>query len=79
MRQITDKEIARINELYHKQKKGTLTPAEKSEQEILRKDYIAAIRASLRGELESVKIQQPDGTMVDVKERHDEKDPGGIH
>jgi hypothetical protein len=27
----------------------------------------------LRGTLESIKIQNPDGTMIDVKQRHEEK------
>ena len=79
MKSITEKEIGRINELYHKQKAGTLTPEEAAEQAQLRKDYIAAIRASLRGSLETVKSQEPDGTMIDVKERHDKKYPGGEH
>ncbi|MGN0298470.1 MAG: DUF896 domain-containing protein [Lachnospiraceae bacterium] len=65
--------IARINELYHKQKAGTLTEIEKVEQAKLRQEYIAAIRASLRGELEIVQIQNPDGSIVDVKKRHDAK------
>lgn len=69
---MTDK-IARINELYHKQKAGTLTVEEKEEQAQLRKDYIAAIRASLRGNLEVMQIQNPDGSIVDVKKRHDKK------
>ena len=68
-----EKTIARINELYHKSKGPGLTPEEKAEQDRLRKEYIAAIRTNLRGTLESVKIQNPDGTVVDVKKRHDAK------
>lgn len=67
-------DIARINELYHKSKtKEGLTEAEKVEQQKLRKEYIQAMRANLRGSLESIKIQNPDGTMIDVKKRHDKK------
>lgn len=66
---ITDKDIARINELYHKSKGEGLTPAEKEEQARLRGAYIAAIRENLRGNLENMKIQNPDGTIVDVKSR----------
>lgn len=76
---ITQKDIDRINELYHRQKAGTLTAEEAKEQAALRKAYIEAIRASLRGTLETVKIQEPDGTLIDVKERHDKKYPGGVH
>ncbi len=79
MRLVTDADLARINELYHKQKAGTLTPEEAVEQAELRKAYIAAVRASLRGTIESVKIQNPDGTLIDVKERHDKKFPGNKH
>lgn len=66
-------DIERINELYGKQKAGTLTPEEVEEQSRLRHEYIAAIRANLRGSLETVKIQQPDGTIIDVKKRHEEQ------
>jgi len=79
MKLVTDADLARINELYHKQKAGTLTPEEAKEQAELRQAYIKAVRASLRGNLESIKIQQPDGSLVDVKERHDKKYPGNKH
>lgn len=68
-----EKTIARINELYHKSKDSGLTPEEKAEQDRLRKEYIAVIRGNLKGALESMKIQNPDGTIVDVKKRHDER------
>lgn len=70
---MTDEEIARINELYKKQKNGTLTEAERVEQANLRSAYLESIRNGLKSQLESIKIQQPDGTLVDVKERHDKK------
>ncbi len=66
-------QIERINELYRKQKAGTLTEEERLEQHQLRSAYLQAIRANLRGTLETVKIQNPDGTIVDVKKRHEEK------
>lgn len=72
------KDIERINELYRKKKAGTITPQEVEEQARLRAQYIADLRRNLRGELESIKIQNPDGTMIDVKKRHDEK-YGGRH
>lgn len=67
------KDIERINELYHKKKAGTITPEELEEQAGLRKAYIQALRENLRGSLESIKIQNPDGSIIDVKKRHDEK------
>lgn len=70
---ITDAQIARINELYHKSKAEGLTTAEFNEQQALRTEYLASMRANVRANLESIKIQQPDGTLIDVKKRHDEK------
>lgn len=70
---ITDETIARINELYRKSKAEGLTKAEAEEQKALRAEYVAAIRTNLRSNLESIKIQQPDGSLIDVKQRHDEK------
>lgn len=68
-----EKMIARINELARKKKSVGLTPEEQEEQQKLRAEYIAAFRRNLRGQLETIKIQNPDGTMIDVKQRHDEK------
>lgn len=70
---ITEKTINRINELYHKKKATGLTSEEEKEQILLRKEYITAFRENLRGSLESIKIQEKDGTVIDVKERHDKK------
>ena len=55
--------IQRINELYHKKKAGTLTEEEKEEQAALRAEYIAAIRGNLQRTLESVSVQEKDGTI----------------
>ena len=58
---VTEKTLERINELYHKSKAEGLTDAELAEQK------------QLRGQLESIKIKNPDGSLIDVKARHDEK------
>ena len=50
-----------------------LTKEEAEEQIRLRKEYVAAFRNNLRGTLETIKIQNPDGSIIDVKQRHDEK------
>lgn len=65
--------IERINELYRKSKAEGLTEDELKEQQHLRREYINAIRGNLKANLETIKIQQPDGTLIDVKKRHDEK------
>ena len=41
---ITDADIKRINELYHKSKSEGLTPDEKQEQVKLREAYIESVR-----------------------------------
>lgn len=70
---VTENTIKRINELYHKSKGEGLTKEESEEQIRLRKEYVAAFRNNLRGTLETIKIQNPDGSIIDVKQRHDEK------
>ena len=71
---ITEKDIARINELYRKSKSPEgLTPEEKEEQAELRGRYIASVRQNLKGQLDTIKIQKEDGTLIDLKKRHQEK------
>lgn len=64
------KYIDRINELYHKSQAVGLTPEEKEEQARLRKEYIAAIRGSLRADLNNISIQEPDGTITDLGKKY---------
>lgn len=70
---ITEEMIARINELYHKSQAEGLTKEEQREQAHLRREYVNAIRTNLRSNLDTIKIQEPDGTLIDVKKRHEEK------
>ena len=70
---VTQDTINRINELYHKSKAEGLTPEEAKEQIELRKEYVAAFRNNLRGTLDTIKIKNPDVSIIDVKKRHDEK------
>ena len=70
---VTQDTINRINELYHKSKAEGLSPDEAKEQIELRKEYVAAFRNNLRGTLDTIKIKNPDGSIIDVKKRHDEK------
>lgn len=61
---MTNEKIARINELARKSKTAEgLTAAEKAEQQALRAEYLADVRASLRAQLDSTSIQEPDGTV----------------
>lgn len=68
-----DEKIKRINELYHKAKAEGLTPEESKEQQELRSEYIANIRANLRGQLNNISIQNEDGTVENLGEKYSKK------
>lgn len=70
-----DEKIARINELYHKSQAEGLTEEEKAEQAQLRAEYIANFRANLKGQLDSITIQRPDGTLENLGEKFGGKKP----
>lgn len=67
---ITEAQIARINALYHKSQETGLTEAEKEEQTTLRKAYIASIRENMRGNLNSISIEEEDGTITDLGKKY---------
>lgn len=60
------KKIDRINELAKKQKTAGLSEEEKTEQAILRKEYIEAYKRSLVSQLENLYFVEPDGTKTKV-------------
>ena len=53
---MTNEKIARINELAKKSKTTGLTDAEKAEQQALRQEYVADVKASLRAQLDNIDI-----------------------
>lgn len=53
---ITRELIDRINELSRKQRNGGLSPEEKEEQALLRRQYIDAIKAQVRQTLDSIEL-----------------------
>ncbi|MCI9503292.1 MAG: DUF896 domain-containing protein [Hungatella sp.] len=63
---ITQEMIDRINELYHKSQDQGLTENEKREQQELRKKYIESIRVNMRANLNSISIQEKDGSITDL-------------
>lgn len=67
------KNIDRINELYRKSKAEGLTEHERTEQASLRREYIEAVRGNLRGQLNHISIQNPDGTVIDLGAKHGNK------
>lgn len=62
--------IDRINVLYHRSKQEGLTEEEKKEQAALRKEYIQAIRNSLRGNLNNISIKEENGTITDLGKKY---------
>ena len=70
-----DERIARINALYHKSQEEGLTDEEKEEQARLRKEYVASVRANLRGQLDSITIEYPDGKKENLGEKYANKNP----
>jgi UPF0291 protein CBFG_05335 len=58
--------IDHINELAIKQKSIGLTEEEKKEQADLRKEYLEAIRESMRANLNNISIVEKDGSVTDL-------------
>lgn len=67
---MTDEKIKRINELYHKAKTDGLSEEEKQEQQLLRKQFIDDFKRNLRGQLDNISIQEEDGTVTNLGEKH---------
>ena len=67
---MTNKKIARINELARKSKTTGLTETEKAEQQALRQEYVADVKASLRAQLNNTSIQEPDGTIHKIGKKN---------
>ena len=70
---ITDEKLARINELARKAKAEGLTSAETKERDVLRREYIEAVRANLRGQLNNINIQELDGSITKLGEKYGKK------
>lgn len=65
------KKLDRINELAHKQKGEGLTPEEKEEQAILRREYIDSYKRSLVSQLENTYIVDESGNKRKVTKKDD--------
>ncbi|MDO4321600.1 MAG: DUF896 domain-containing protein [Lachnospiraceae bacterium] len=68
-----DKKLARINELARKSKAEGLTESERQEQAELRAEYIAAVRANLRGQLNNIDVVNKDGKIENLGEKYGKK------
>ena len=63
------KKIERINELARKKKAGGLTDAEAAEQAALRKEYLDGYRTNLKAMLDSIVVQEKDGSRHPLKRK----------
>ena len=70
---MNDEKIARINELARKSKAEGLTEQERKEQQLLRQEFLAAVRGNLKSQLDSIDIKEPDGTIVNLGEKYRKK------
>lgn len=68
-----EEKIKRINELYHKSQSEGLTEAEKDEQAKLRAEYVANVRANLKGQLDNMSIKEADGSITNLGEKYGNK------
>jgi len=65
--------IKRINELYRKSKAEGLTESEKTEQALLRKQFIEDFKRNLRGQLNNIDIVEADGSVTNLGEKYGNK------
>lgn len=71
--QSMDDKIKEINYLYHKSQKEGLTEEEKKRQQILRQEYVNAVRGNLRSQLNRIDIVEKDGSIVNLGDKMKEK------
>lgn len=62
-------QVDRINELARKKKTVGLTPEEVQEHEALRRQYIDEFKENLRLTLDSVYVQQEDGSYKKLEQK----------
>ncbi|MBQ3090396.1 MAG: DUF896 domain-containing protein [Oscillospiraceae bacterium] len=63
------KKIDRINELARKAKTVGLTPEEIAERDVLRREYIDAVKASLVGQLENTYLVDERGNKRPLRKK----------
>lgn len=66
-------QIDRINELYRRSKAEGLTEAEKQEQALLRKQFVADVKNNLTAQLNHIDVANPDGTIENLGEKYGKK------
>ena len=68
-----EEKIKRINELYHKSQDIGLTDEEKEEQKRLRQEYVESVRNNLKSQLDSINIQEADGSITNLGKKFGKK------
>lgn len=63
-------QIDRINELYRRSKAEGLTEAEKKEQDLLRRQFVADIKGSLTAQLNNIDMVNEDGSVENLGEKY---------
>lgn len=61
---LSKEKIDRINELTKRAKAGILTEEEAKERTALRKEYLDTFRATMRTNIENIKVVDPEGNDV---------------
>ena len=70
---MNQEKLARINELARKSKAEGLTAAEREEQNLLRREYIEAVRRNLRSQLDQIDVVEKDGSIQNLGEKYGKK------
>ena len=70
---MTQEKIQRINELYRKSQAEGLSEAEKKEQDLLRKEYIANVKKNLGNQLNNIDMVNDDGSVENLGEKYGNK------
>lgn len=70
---MTQEKIQRINELYRKSQAEGLSEAEKKEQDLLRKEYIANVKKNLRNQLNNIDMVNDDGSVENLGGKYGNK------
>ena len=70
---MTDEKIARINALAQKSRAVGLTEAERAEQAALRREYIDAMKRSLKSQLDSTVVVDEQGNRRPLRPRGEKK------
>ncbi|MGX7328651.1 DUF896 family protein [uncultured Enterococcus sp.] len=76
---LSDKKMARINELARKKKESGLSEGELAEQKLLREEYLEAFRGGMRHHIEGMKVVDPEGNDVTPEKLKEIQRQKGLH